>query len=485
MSVEPLDSMSDFWMKLQGQTVNDRFRLGRYLGGSDHSGAFLTLLGRPPAEVALKLISVSAGASDTKLAALRAAAAVTHPHLVGILESGRCALEGDSYLYVVTEYADQSLAQILTSRPLTEDEALEMLAPTLKALAFLHGRNLVQGQLKPANILAVGNQLKLASDTIRPISETGGNGSTASVYDPPEYRDGSYSTAGDIWGLGMSLLEALGRRPAAGLDDGRGVVAVPRDFPPTFRDIVAQCLARRPFDRPKVTELEAWLRKQTPGAAPAASQPAAAAIAPAPVPEPPPAPAPVAREFEFSASEPMTGAPARAARDAAPPAPSIRLARLPVILGAVVVIALVWAGVRMFESRRHAAAPVVPAAPQAPPEAASPGAAPSTGGQAPAQPRRAPAASAAVHSVLPDVPLHARQTIHGRIHVSVRVLVDGDGKVFAVLAEQPGPSRYFERLALDAAKKWTFPPDPQPRRVQRLRFEFTRAGTTASAVSVQ
>ena len=69
------------------------------------------------------------------------------------------------------EYADQTLAQLLLQRALTEAEAREMLLPILDALAFLHGRNLVHGQLKPTNILVVGDQLKLASDTIRRVRE--------------------------------------------------------------------------------------------------------------------------------------------------------------------------------------------------------------------------------------------------------------------------------------------------------------------------
>jgi len=43
--------------------------------------------------------------------------------------------------------------------------------PTLNALAFLHDRKLVQGRLKPSNILVVGDEVKLASDTIRPVGE--------------------------------------------------------------------------------------------------------------------------------------------------------------------------------------------------------------------------------------------------------------------------------------------------------------------------
>ena len=48
--------------------------------------------------------------------------------------------------------------------------------------------------------------------------------------------------------------------------------------------------------------------------------------------------------------------------------------------------------------------------------------------------------------------------------------------------ENPGPSKYFARLATDAARKWRFAPaDNQDSREWLLRFEFTHDGTTAHA----
>lgn len=490
MSVEPLDSMSDFWGKLQGQTVNGRFRLGRYLGGTDHSGVFQTLLQGPSsAEVALKLVPAVAAGGDEHLAFLRTAATLAHPHLLRLFDTGRCTVDGETYLYAVMEYADQSLGRLLKQRALTEEEVRELLAPTLQALSFLHARNLVQGQLKPANMLAVGDNLKLATDTVRPISETGTGRTIMSAYDPPEYRDGGYSTAGDIWGLGMSLLEALSRRPATGLDDGRGVVALPLDFPPAFRDLVAQCLSRRPYDRPKVSELETWLRgpsvrPETRPAPVAAQRPAAAAAAVVP-----PSKAAVKEvAFEFTAPAPLTApADARLGREASRRDAAKRAWLAPGILAVAVAGVLAWAGIRVLGTHHAApppAAPAAAAAPQTPsPSTAAPVAPSATG---PAARTRAPDAVPVLHAEMPDVPARARQTIRGRIKVSVRAIVNSEGKVDATLAEQPGPSRYFERLAIDAARKWTFPPVSAPaRRVALLRFEFTRAGATGHAASLQ
>lgn len=68
----------------------------------------------------------------------------------------------------------------------------------------------------------------------------------------------------------------------------------------------------------------------------------------------------------------------------------------------------------------------------------------------------------------------------------MRVIVEQDGTVFAALAEKRGPSRYFERLAVEAAKKWTFPPaDATAQRLMLVKFDFTRDGTTADAAPVK
>jgi TonB family protein len=84
--------------------------------------------------------------------------------------------------------------------------------------------------------------------------------------------------------------------------------------------------------------------------------------------------------------------------------------------------------------------------------------------------------------VIPDVPRTALNTISGTIRVTIRVIVAKDGTVIAATADEPGPSRYFARLATEAAKQWTFgPSDSQEQRVKLVRFYFKRAGVTARA----
>jgi TonB family protein len=92
-----------------------------------------------------------------------------------------------------------------------------------------------------------------------------------------------------------------------------------------------------------------------------------------------------------------------------------------------------------------------------------------------------PAGTATVE-VMPTVAQSALDTVRGTIRVALRVDIDREGAVVAVTSEEPGPSRYFERRCIDAAKKWAFAPaqTDEPRSM-RIRFAITRSGVTASA----
>jgi TonB family protein len=485
-----MDSMSEIWQAWQGREINADLRLGRYLGGSEHSAVFLA----DPAAVAVKLVPAWPALAESQLRDWKSAAELAHPHLIRLLETGRCMLDGQPCLYAVMEYADQNLAQLLRHRALSEDEAREVLPPALEALAYLHSRNLVQGQLKPANILAVGDQLKLAADTIRAVSDTRGSRSEASVYDPPEAREGSYAAAGDIWGLGVTLIEALTCRPPAGMSEGRGDVVLPRDFPPTFRELVTWCLSRRPYDRPKVKEIEAWLHRRGAAVVPVGAGPpqkSAEAATPGPAPRQAEVPRP-ARQPSVAPTAPVPAMPQPVVAQSAgpdfavPETPKRRSLTLPII-GAVALLVLAWGAVHSLRNHRQPAPPPVEAA-RPTPSPTPVGAPPAVTGHATAASTQAGAAGspAVVHEEIPNVPLRARRTIRGHIRVSVRVIVDRDGHVAATLVDRPGPSRYFERLAMAAARQWTFAPADTPaQRVEALRFEFSRDGTTGRAVPVR
>ena len=202
--------MSEIWTRWEGQIVNGVLPLRRYLGGSDHSGVFLTqyaALDLPDA--AVKLVPLIPAVAETQLAHWRTAAGLSHPHLIRLLDTGRCQLGELQFLFVVMEYAEQNLGQILARRALTTDEVRETLVPIVDALGFLHRRDLVHGGLKPSNILAVNDLLKLSTDTVCPAGSVTIPASERSMYDPPEASVGRAATAGDLWSLGVTMVEAL------------------------------------------------------------------------------------------------------------------------------------------------------------------------------------------------------------------------------------------------------------------------------------
>jgi TonB family protein len=83
--------------------------------------------------------------------------------------------------------------------------------------------------------------------------------------------------------------------------------------------------------------------------------------------------------------------------------------------------------------------------------------------------------------VLPDVPQKARDTIYGKVRVSVRINVDASGNIASADLDSPGPSQYFADQALAAARRWEFAPakvDGRNVATQWIvRFEFSQLDT--------
>ena len=446
--------MTEVWAKWEGEVISGAFPLRRFLSGSDHSGVFLTHdTAQDIANAAIKIIRTDAAHTLTQLSQWRTAAGLAHGHLIRLFDAGRCQLEAQQFLYIVMEYAEETLSEILPRRALTADEVRDMLRPTLDALAFLHGKNMVHGQLKPANFLVVDDQLKLASDTIRPAGAPRASIDRSTLYDPPEAVNGRMAPAGDIWALGITLVEALTQRTPVWHEKGSGAVTLPPGIAPMFAKTIERCLSASPADRPAVSDLE--------------------------------------REFNLAPRAAEVSNPRsveRKAKGEAAPAPKSPKQRLLVSIGAVLLLALaaVWAGLRPFQSnpgpprpasRTASSAISMPSNPAPPPPASPPA----------KRPVPPPDASPPVlHKEIPNVPRNASSTIRGRINVAVRVTVDSSGTVVGESLEKPGPSSYFARLATTAAKSWKFAPaENRDTREWLLWFEFSRDGATGHAASAQ
>jgi len=443
-------SKPESWKMWEGRSVGGKFPLRQWLGGSDHSAVFLTE--RPGgAKAAIKLIAVEPGSAEQELTRIRATTRLSHPHLIRTFEAGRGQMEGDSFLYVVMELADEDLAQILPQRALAADEVSDLLPPLLDAISYLHGKGFVHSRIKPSNILAVTNQLKLSADSIAPLAEPA-PARRRDVYDAPETAAGIVSPASDVWSLGVTLVAAITQNVTLAEQTTPGSRSLPETVAEPYRGIVRECLQLDPKRRATVQQVQARLQL---GGSP---------VAPPARPAPPPA-----RDAVAATSLPSK------------PGPN----RKPLILVAGVVIAIVIA-FALMRSRGNDAPPAragnaAPAAAEPKPSAAneSPTRAPAN---RPARPAANTAAASAqiTHRVIPDIPRSARNTIRGTIKVTVHVDVGPSGKVIAAKFRTSGPSRYFADKAMKAAEQWQFAPQPETTS-WLLNFYFRRSGTDASS----
>lgn len=94
-------------------------------------------------------------------------------HLVRLLHTEHGQIDATGLLYIVTEYAEEVLSEIIPERPLTPGEANDMLVPVLDPLFYLHGQGFVHGHLNPSKILVVDNQVKLSRDRLEITGELG------------------------------------------------------------------------------------------------------------------------------------------------------------------------------------------------------------------------------------------------------------------------------------------------------------------------
>jgi TonB family protein len=503
--------MTDSWTQLEGHLVDEKFPLRRYLGGSNHSIVFLT---HHPAgssqDAAIKLIPADSIVPDLQFSRWRLAEQLSHPHLLRQFGMGRCQLDGRDWLYIVTEYADENLAQILPQRPLTQEELRDALKPVLDTLAYLHSRNFIYTRIKPANILVAGDQIKLSTDGVLQRDDSPKRPQFPSAYDAPECASGSISAASDSWSLGMVVVEALTQNLPVGVSEQNAEPFVPTTLPVPFIDIARRSLKRDPQQRWTVTEIATCLNSQSKAAVASGS-----AVAPPAMIQPTRAAHP--SRLEQTQSSQFPPLPERpVAKKYASSKPSYFLL---IAIGAAILIVILVTPKFANRNANNSSAISVSTAPElAIPQPAShthssleQSVAPQSRlksqektpsvqaqQQLPPVPQNSlkvasekeniPAAAASsteisgakgdvLDHVLPDVSQKARDTIRGTVRVNVRVHVSPSGNVSQAELDSENSSKYFADLSLQAARRWAFQsPEVDGHSVSSewlIRFEFT------------
>jgi TonB family protein len=528
--------MTDIWKQFEGQLVDDEFPLQQLLSGDDHSAVFLTHRGdSKPQKAAIKLLPLDPATLDLQLSRWRLAAQLAHPNLLGLHDFGRCRLADANFLYVVMEFAEEDLSQILPQRPLTAAETRDMLGPVLDVLVYLHSRGLVHGHIKPSNILAAADQLKLSSDTLSSVAESHAPTTRPSPYSAPEVTTSGLAPASDVWSLGITLVEALTQRVPVvppGVDSN---FVLPDTLPQPFLDIARHALLREPRRRWTIAEIAARMNPTAVAAAAGQSiSPSPASPLSVPLSSVPAVPAAKLQSPRYDPPAPKTSL-SRQPSASPQPKQTLVLPNYVIPVGVVLLVLVsIFAlpkilGHRAESSSSTSSAASAPPASQpkpaiaqpehrdarppaktapsnsaklasekkpapAPPPftAANPVPAtaalrtdtfPSANAPAPATSSSSPARGEVLDQVLPDVSEKARATIHGKVRVTVRVHVEPAGSVSSAELDSPGPSKYFADLAVQAARRWEFTsPELNGHSAPSdwlIRFEFTQSGTQA------
>jgi len=403
----------------EGRVVEGKYPLLELVGSGPRGSVFRTeFSGKNGAQkAAIKIIPVEPASVEDQLSRLRLASQLSNSRLIKIFEAGQCQIQREPAIYVVMEYAEENLAQVLPSRALTASEAHQMLPPLLEALSYLHSQGLVHGHVQPSNILAVGDMLKLSTDCVRPAGSTDRLQAGKSGYAAPEAAKNT--PASDVWSLGATLVAALATE-SRGQPSEQELTMVPSSIPEPFRRVARECLHANPSDRCTLEQIKVWLDVNQ---------------------QPPP----------VESSTP----------------PQSRGLAVKIAVGVAVILAG-FLGLRLIRSAPSGSRDQAAATQSAPPFPATA-----------TQPGTAPGAVA--ERVLPNVSQGARNTIQGRIRVAVRVSVDATGNVTDAKLTSPGPSKYFANQALQSARRWKFKPpqtDGQPTAsAWLLKYQFGRAGT--------
>ena len=145
--------------------------------------------------------------TDSFVAAARSAAAVTHPNLVTIFDTGTDATGA----YLVMEFVD---GPTLAEMGGTTDGVATLGAEIASGLAALHAARIVHRDVRPSKILLGPTGPKLTNFGTARTLDAGDHSGGARRFDAPEVLAGSEPTqAADVYSLGAVLSWLVGQSP--------------------------------------------------------------------------------------------------------------------------------------------------------------------------------------------------------------------------------------------------------------------------------
>jgi serine/threonine protein kinase/tetratricopeptide (TPR) repeat protein len=209
--------------------LSDRYRIERELGAGGMATVYLAHDLRHERKVAVKVLRGDLAASlgpDRFHREIRVAAALQHPHIVPLYDSGAA----DGRLFYVMPYVEgQSLRQkLMKAGELPVADAVRILRDVADALTEAHRHGVVHRDLKPENVMLSGRHALVTDFGVaKAVSESTGRQTLTTLgvaLGTPSYMAPEQATAdpntdhrADIYAFGVLAYELLaGRTPFRG-----------------------------------------------------------------------------------------------------------------------------------------------------------------------------------------------------------------------------------------------------------------------------
>lgn len=209
-----------------GRLVDGRYEVLERIARGGMATVYRAIDRRLDRDVAVKVMHPHLAESEDFVSRFRrearAAARLSHPHVVGVFDQG---MWEDSF-YLTMEYVDghDLRSELRVDGALSLERALAVTQSVLDALASAHRRGLVHRDIKPENVMVTRDGVIKVADfgLARAVSEATA-ASTATVlgtvaYLAPELlTDGRASEPSDVYAVGIMLYEMLtGHQPFTG-----------------------------------------------------------------------------------------------------------------------------------------------------------------------------------------------------------------------------------------------------------------------------
>jgi eukaryotic-like serine/threonine-protein kinase len=261
------------WSSLSGTVFEGGYEAGELLEADSAKARFrIRVLGDRSIDAFMDVFHASGPGAEEQLAIWQSARELAHKNLNLPLAAGRAQVDGAGLIYVVLRKPDETLSGVLRERPLTANEAGEVLLNVSGGLAHLHERGFSHGCLSPEQVFAMGDSINLSTVCIRRSGAKPSFEAARGKYRAPESATENLTPEADVWCLGATLFEVLTQK-----DCGTGCREQAAQLPGRFGKIVQQCLDPDPVARVKLPEVLSLYREEQKPVAPLPPQPVLAA----------------------------------------------------------------------------------------------------------------------------------------------------------------------------------------------------------------